>query len=161
MKVSHFAERRESGGFRVTLKFSTLTFILSLSISTSSTHQHSLHLHLLPPSFIYFNLYHSSLVLLPLVFLLIFVLSFLPFTALVMPPPPFPLSLSDSGSISSASRVVLLSQWPITQSHCLLSGTDRISRICHLTTHSHTHSVRDTCHLDMDRQLVGSFLSVV
>ncbi|KAM3585155.1 uncharacterized protein V6R79_009136 [Siganus canaliculatus] len=42
------------------------------------------------------------------------------------------------GSISSASRVVLLSQWPITQSHSLSSGMDRISRICRLTRLKHT-----------------------
>lgn len=98
--------------------------------------------------FMYFSLYHSSLLLFVLVFLLILssfsvVLSSPPLlSSLVMPPRPLalPLSLSDSGSISSASRVVLLSQWPITQSHCLSSGMDRISRICRLTRHTLSHT---------------------
>lgn len=66
-----------------------------------------------------------------------------------------PLSLSplsDSGSISSASRVILLSQWPITQSHCLSSGTDRISRICRPTRH--------TCSLLLARTLSLGHLSL-
>lgn len=70
----------------------------------------------------------------PIILLLLFVLFFTSptsslstlVTPLSLPPAPFS---ADSGSISSASGVVLLSQWPITQSHWLSSGMDGISSI--------------------------------
>lgn len=160
MKVSHFSwEKRKLWlrGHSKILHSSLFTFYSSSSLSIS----------LFPPpppplgrsSSFFIYLYQSGSLLFATSNLCLgFVLSLcLPiFTSIPLQscyactsPPSLSLSpplspLSDSGSISSASRVVLLSQWPITQSHCLSSGTDRISRICRLTRHTHTYTQTHT-----------------
>lgn len=168
MKVSHFSWQKRKRWLRGQLWNSplfTLTSILFFFSAVASTHLCSFHLFIALPLarsllfslFIYLSLQPSSLHSLPLSLSFWFCPHFfsprLPLQSCYASVSPLSLSpLSDSGSISSASRVILLSQWPITQSHCLSSGTDRISRICRPTRH--------TCSLLLARTLSLGHLSL-
>lgn len=157
MKVSHFSWQKRKRWLRGQLWNSplfTLTSILFFFSAVASTHLCSFHLFIALPLarsllfslFIYLFISAAIVFALSTPFSFFLILSSLFLSPLSLSP------LSDSGSISSASRVILLSQWPITQSHCLSSGTDRISRICRPTRH--------TCSLLLARTLSLGHLSL-